>query len=58
MPKMNAEQRAKKIKWNAYLLYLKDWIAASRELESYGSSPACFDDWESYELSGDKENDK
>ena len=47
------KKRAQQIKWNAYLLYLKGWVEANRNASNYGNSPACFDDWESYELSGD-----
>ena len=48
---------SKRIKWNAYLLYLKDWVASHMEAEFYGSSPACFDEWQDNEVQ-EEEDDK
>ena len=33
------------IMWNAYLLYLKDWIDCHKGLEFFCQSPACYQEW-------------
>ena len=43
VPKYNS------IAWNAYLLYLKDWVKDHAGPEHFGSSPACFDEWQDNE---------
>ena len=42
---MDSEETKKTLIWNAYLLYLKDWIVGHLDSVHYGSSPVCFDEW-------------
>ena len=42
---MDSEETKKTLVWNAYLLYLRDWIVGNLDNVHYGSSPACFDEW-------------
>ncbi len=36
-------------KWAAYLEYLSRWVCDHASMNSYGMSPACFDEWEDNE---------
>ena len=49
MPRTTKEDRHRQIKWNAYLLYLKEWATEHMGMEYFGMSPACFDEWDSME---------
>ena len=49
MPHTTTRERHNTIKWNAYLLYLKDWAMQHVGLEYFGMSPASFDEWDSME---------
>ena len=53
MPSITKEDRSNQIKWNAYLLYLKDWVTEHMGMEYFGMSPASFDEWDS--LKGDSD---
>lgn len=42
-------RNGQEIMWNAYLLYLKDWVNDHSASENFGMSPACFDEWQDNE---------
>lgn len=52
---MNEKRMVQRIKWNAYLLYLKEWSDNHKNLEFFGMSPVCFDEWEDNEAEMNKE---
>ncbi|MBO7715871.1 MAG: hypothetical protein J6S85_20070 [Methanobrevibacter sp.] len=36
---------SKQYAWQGYLDYLKKWAKNHKEIENYGMTPACFDEW-------------
>lgn len=42
------------IKWDAYLLYLQDWVKEHHGIEFIGMSPVCFDEWDENENDEEK----
>lgn len=48
-PEERADVVKKQVTWQGYLDYLRKWASEHKELEYYGMSPVCFDEWEDNE---------
>lgn len=35
--------------WNAYIAYLNEWVNDHKEVDNFGMSPVCFDEWQDNE---------
>ena len=43
--------------WNAYLLYLKDWVNDHKEVDNFGDSPLGFVEWQKDNVAEPNEGD-
>lgn len=41
--------RNNEIKWNAYLLYLQDWVQLHKDVKYRGESPLSYKEWEAFQ---------
>jgi hypothetical protein len=45
MKSNDKDEPNKKLVWDKYLQYLREWADSHSESEFYGMTPACFDEW-------------
>ena len=51
------EEEYYNVTWKKYLNYLREWADNHAEVEFYGMTPACFNEWDENENSEEDDND-